>query len=289
MPVVLCAVSPHPPIVVPYVGRMEGEKAKETQYAMVEIGGRIKDSKVDTVVIISPHAPMFQDAVGINALPTLAGDFGKFGAGFVKFELKNDLPLVAEIKKQAEGLGFNVLAMDDHVARRYDLDLSLDHGAMVPLFFMEEGGTIKPLVLVSMTVDSPEQLYLFGLAVRQASDILDRRVAILASGDLSHYLSNEGPYGYNPRGEEFDLEIIRLLGEADFEGIVTMDQNLVQEAGECGYRSIVMMLGALDGYDVKSDVLSYEGPFGVGYMVAIIDPLTPNPERALVDKLQKKK
>lgn len=68
-----------------------------------------------------------------------------------------------------------------------------------------------------------------------------------------------------------------------------MDQNLVQEAGECGYRSIVMMLGALDGYDVKSDVLSYEGPFGVGYMVAIIDPLTPNPERALVDKLQKKK
>jgi len=268
---------------------MEGEKAKETQYAMVEIGGRIRDGKVDTVVIISPHAPLFQDAVAINAKPKLTGDLGQFGAGFIKFELENDLPLVAEIRKQAEDLGFNILEMDDLVARRYGLDLSLDHGAMVPLFFMEEIGAIKPLVLVSMTVDSPEQLYLFGLAVRQASEVLDRRIAIVASGDLSHYLSNDGPYGYRERGEEFDREMVRLMGEADFEGIVTMDQDLVKEAGECGYRSIVMMLGALDGYDVKSEVLSYEGPFGVGYMVAIIDPLAPNPERALVDKLQKKK
>lgn len=289
MAVVLCGICPHPPVMVPWVGQMDAEKVKETQYAMIELGGRIRDEGVDTVVIISPHAPVFQDVIGINTKPALEGGFEKFGARFLKFELENDLPLVAEIKKQAVDLNLQVLELNDDIARRYGLSLELDHGVTVPLFFMEEIGAIKPLVHVAMSVAPPEELYRFGLAVRKASDVLGRNVAVLASGDLSHCLTTDAPAGYSERGEEFDLELKRLLEAADIEGIIGMDQNLVREAGECGYRSIVMMLGALDGYDIKSNVLSYEGPFGVGYLVATLDPVSENPQKSLLAKLQKKK
>ncbi|MDD4238300.1 MAG: AmmeMemoRadiSam system protein A [Desulfotomaculaceae bacterium] len=289
MSIELCGVCPHPPIAVPYVGQMESDKVKETQYAMVELGGRIKDARVDTVVIISPHAPVFQDVVGINMKPVLKGDLSKFGAGYLKYELENDLPLAAEIKNQAAGLGLQVLELNEDVERRYGLDLNLDHGVTVPLYFLEEGGAIKPLVHVAMSVASPEQLYLFGLAVRQASDVLGRKVALVASADLSHCLAKDAPGGYNKRGEEFDLEMKRLLEAADIEGIIGMDPTLVREAGECGYRSIVMMLGALDGFSIKSDVLTYEGPFGVGYLVAILDIVSENPQNSLLAKLQEKK
>jgi AmmeMemoRadiSam system protein A len=286
MPVVFCGICPHPPVAVPWVGQMDSEKVKETQYAMVEVGGRIRDEGVDTVVIISPHAPIFQDVVGINTKPVLKGDFSKFGAKFLKFELENDLPLVAEINKQAAELNLQVLELNDDIARRYGLSLELDHGVTVPLFFLEEMGAIKPLVHVAMSVAPPEQLYRFGLAVRKASDVLGRNVALLASGDLSHCLTHDAPAGYNKRGEEFDLELKRLLEAGDIEGIIRMDQNLVREAGECGYRSIVMMLGALDGYNFRSEVLSYEGPFGVGYLVAILDPVLEDPDKSLLAKLQ---
>lgn len=289
MAIVLCGICPHPPVAVPWIGRMDAEKVKETQYSMIELGGRIRDEGVDTVVIISPHAPVFQDVVGINTKPELKGDFAKFGAGYLKFALENDLPLVAEIKKQAAGLDLQVLELNDDIARRYNLSLELDHGVTVPLFFLEEIGAIKPLVHVAMSVAPPEKLYLFGLAVRRASDALGRRVALLASGDLSHHLTKDAPYGYNERGKEFDLELKRLLEAADIEGIIGMDQTLIREAGECGYRSIVMMLGALDGYEIRSNVLSYEGPFGVGYLVASLDPMSENPEKSLLAKLQEKK
>jgi len=289
MSIVLCGICPHPPIMIPWIGQMESEKVKETQYAMVELAGRIKDSGADTVVIISPHAPIFQDVVGINMKPVLKGDFDKFGAGYLRYELENDLPLVAEIKKQAAGLDLQVLELNDDVERRYGLSLDLDHGVTVPLFFMEEIGVVLPLVHVAMSVAPPEQLYRFGLAVRQASEVLGRKVALLASGDLSHCLTADAPGGYNKRGEEFDLELKRLLEAADLEGIVKMDQALVREAGECGYRSIVMMLGALDGYDVRSRVLFYEGPFGVGYLVATLDPVSENPQKSLLSKLQVEK
>jgi AmmeMemoRadiSam system protein A len=194
--------------------------------------------------------------------------------------------LVTEIKKQAADLDLHVLELTEDVERQHGLTLSLDHGVTVPLFFLDEVGVQKPLVHVAMSMAPPEQLYLFGLAVRRASDVLGRNVALLASGDLSHCLTTDAPGGYNKRGEEFDLELKRLLESADIEGIVGMEQTLVRDAGECGYRSIVMMLGALDGYNVRSRVLSYEAPFGVGYLVATLDPGSENPKNSLLAKLQ---
>jgi AmmeMemoRadiSam system protein A len=79
--------------------------------------------------------------------------------------------------------------------------------------------------------------------------------------------------------------------KGDLTGIVAADDELCEGAGECGKKSIDMMIGALDGLNVKSEVLSYEGPFGVGYgVVALTEPVqAENSERyrEILEKLTK--
>lgn len=286
MSVVFCGICPHPPVAVPEVGHRESEEVEATQQALLELGRRLKESSAGTVLIISPHAPIFHGVIGLNGDPVLKGDLSNFGACGIKFELANDKMLLEEIKKQAAVLGLNTVELTGKLARQYDFSLRLDHGVTVPLYFLQQAGVNLPLVHVSMALDSAERLYLFGLAVRQAAELTGRKAALLASGDLSHCLTRLAPGGYNPQGAEFDRQIAELLAVPDVQGILNMDEFLVQEAAECGYRSIVMMLGALDGLEVKAEVLSYEGPFGVGYLVASLIPGPANPDRSLLPKLQ---
>lgn len=286
MSVVYCGACPHPPIAVPEVGREEAKKVIATQQALVELGKRVKESGAETVVMISPHAPIFRDVIAINRVPVLIGDLDNFGAGELRFNLSNDQLLADTINSQAAGLGVDVLDLHEDMEEIYNINLDLDHGVTVPLYFLQKGGVDLPFVHVSMAIAPLEKLYLFGLAVRRAAESMDRKVALLASGDLSHGLTKDAPGGYLPRGKEFDEQLVRLLSVPDIEGVLKMDQSLVQLAGECGYRSIVMMLGALDGYGVKAEILSYEGPFGVGYMVASFEPSGENMSQSVLAKLE---
>jgi len=286
MPVVYCGICPHPPIVVPEVGAHEADKVDGTQQALLELGKRVKKSGAESIVIISPHSPVFRDAVGIRVAPRLQGHLGQFGAAQVSFDVANDLPLAGEIKQQLAEQGLSVVELTEELAGQYRLSLQLDHGITVPLYFLQKAGLDLPLVAVSMAMLPVEKLYLFGLAVRKASDLLNRKVALLASGDLSHSLKPGAPGGYEPRGEEFDREVVRLVAEADAEGLIDLDPGLVEQAGECGYRSIIMMMGALDGLAVNAEVLSYEGPFGVGYLVAAFAPGRLEPGKSLLAGLE---
>ncbi|MDD2553064.1 MAG: AmmeMemoRadiSam system protein A [Desulfotomaculaceae bacterium] len=286
MSVVFCGICPHPPIAVPEVGGEEASKVSATQEALLELGRRVVKSAADTVVIISPHAPIFRDVVGINLSPQLKGDLGNFRAGNVRYLLDNDLALAREIKRQSADMGMPAVELTEEEERQYGISLRLDHGVVVPVYFLRRAKLKTPLVHVSMGLGPPQKLYLFGVAVRKAAETLGRRVALLASGDLSHGLTDDAPGGYLPGGKEFDSELARLLAVPDAEGIVKMDPKLVASAGECGYHSIVMMLGALDGYDVKAEVLSYEGPFGVGYLVASLEPEGKNPEKSFLQRMR---
>jgi aromatic ring-opening dioxygenase LigB subunit len=95
----------------------------------------------------------------------------------------------------------------------------------------------------------------------------------VASGDLSHRLKPGAPAGFNPRGAEYDQLLVKLLRDGRVEDILDFDLRLVEEAGECGLRSFVIALGMLDGETFKTEIISYEGPFGVGYLVAALYPM----------------
>lgn len=286
MPVVFGGICPHPPIMVPEVGREQAKKVASSQEAMRELSRRLKESGAEVMVMISPHAPVFRDAVAINVQPRLKGSLKQFGAAEVSFTLENDLALAAEIDARAQEMGIPVIRLDENLLRRYQAGLELDHGFLVPLSFILREGVELPFVPVSMAFLPGERLYAFGAAVQKAAARLNKKVAVLASGDLSHRLTRDAPAGYDPHGEEFDRAMVALVQKADPEGMLRLDEELVERAGECGLRSIIMLFGALDGLNLQAEVLSYEGPFGVGYLVAALTPRGPAPERSLLEKIR---
>jgi len=140
----------------------------------------------------------------------------------------------------------------------------LDWGVLVPLSFLK----VRQIVSLSIVNAYPPHRSL-GQLVRRCAEELGRDTLFLASGDLSHALTHGAPAPYDPRGKLFDDEVIGLLEVGDFAALGRMDPILLDGAAECGLRSIIALGGFL-GADasVAPEVISYEGPFGVGYLVA---------------------
>ncbi|OIQ09954.1 AmmeMemoRadiSam system protein A [Neomoorella thermoacetica] len=273
---------PHPPIMVPEVGRGEVARIKATVAAARELAARVAAHQPEVIIIISPHGPVFRDAVGIWATPELAGDLAAFRAGEVRFKYSLDLDLSRAIAAKAREEGIAVAWLDARASSSYGLTPELDHGMMVPLYFLRQAGLEVPLVAMGMAFMERKKLYAFGAALARAVKDSPRRALLVASGDMSHRLLPGAPAGYDPRGKVFDARIRNLLAALDVEGILAIPEDLAEGAGECGLRSFIMGLGALDGYRVKGEVLSYEGPFGVGYLVAHLEPGEEAPERSLL-------
>ncbi|HHY98438.1 MAG TPA: AmmeMemoRadiSam system protein A [Firmicutes bacterium] len=283
--IVFAAVSPHPPLLIPQVGRDQIEIVRMTQDAMRTLGSDIKKLSPDVLVFVSPHSVVLGDSVAIMGGDSLRGNFGDFGARDVSFDVKCDQEMIQKTQEMAQDLGILTVVIDGKDRSRLSLYRKLDHGIMVPLYYIEEAGVDVPIMLAGASFLPLEEIYAFGMAVSQAARHLGRRAAFIASGDLSHRLTYDAPAGYSERGIEFDRLILRLLEETNVEDIIHMDPDLVESAGECGYRPIIAMLGALDGFDLSAKVLSYEGPFGVGYGVVEVWPGEENPRREFLTKL----
>lgn len=265
--IVFCGVAPHPPIVLPEVGGEESGKVSGTFQAMARFAEDLAKSGAEVVIIISPHGSVFRDGVAINSSEVLSGNLRQFRAD-LEFEYNNDMDLIQEIIKQAGKHGITAVELDDALAQEYGVSLKLDHGVTVPMYFLDKAGIDMPMVSIAMGLLPFEELYAFGAAIKDAVMGLDRKVALIASGDMSHRLTPDAPAGFSEQGAVFDRAIIELLQTKNFKGIINIDQGMAEEAGECGLRTIIMMLGATDGQETEVEVLSYEGPFGVGYMVA---------------------
>jgi len=254
-------VVPHPPIVVPAVGGARGERVRRTREALRAVSADIARLSPSDLVVISPHAPLDPWAMSMAVAQRFAGDFADFGAPSVRFSFdgSTSLPDVLERECAAAGVPLRRLGRQGDVRR-------LDHGAAVPLFFLNEAGVRGRLLLLAFSALDRETHLRFGRAIAAAARGFGGRVALVASGDFSHRLIPGAPAGYSPAGKQFDEAIVSAVRTSDRDSILQMDEKLVFEAGECGYRSLLIALGALP--EAPLELLSYEGPFGVGYLVA---------------------
>jgi len=246
-------VCPHPPLLVPAVGGENRRRVQATVDAMERLAA--EGGPADLAIVISPHTPGYADAVAVRTPATLWGDFSAFRCPSVGVEIDNDVEFVERLLERADGEdGLALEPLDDEV---------LDHGVLVPLFFL----TARRLV--NLSVARPYELHApLGRLIRETADELGRDALFVASGDLSHRLQPGAPAGYDPRGTLFDAAVVDHFARGDLDGLRHLDPALVQGAGECGLRSFIA-LGAYLGADAApARVLSYEGPFGVGYAVA---------------------
>jgi aromatic ring-opening dioxygenase LigB subunit len=247
-------------LLVPEIGGDRLEAVAASKRALSELAARLIAAVPDVIVLISPHSPTDPTSFLVRSTPDLYGDFREFNARRISLTFKNDLVLLEGIMRAAEDEGLRV----GEIAGFHPLD----HGALVPLYYLAEAGWSGPIVVLSFTFQSNESHLSFGRAIRKAAERTGRRAALIASGDLSHRLRIDGPYQFEPTAHLFDEQIVASIAGLNPSGVLEIDPDLKDRAGECGYRSIVIALGATDDRPPRFEVLSYEGPFGVGYMVA---------------------
>ena len=260
MGIVGAVVVPHPPLIMPEVGRGGEKKIQATIDAYREAMRRMAALAPDTVVISSPHATMYADYFHISPRDHAEGDFGDFRVPGLRLSADYDTELVQTISRLLPTAGVDGGTGAERMPK-------LDHGTMVPLRFVQEAMPDVKIVRVGLSGLSPRTHYRFGECVAQAAELLRRRVVYVASGDLSHKLKADGPYGFAAEGPVFDKACMAALAAGDFLRLLSIDAELAEGAAECGLRSFWMMAGALDRRRVESEQLSYEGPFGVGYGV----------------------
>jgi aromatic ring-opening dioxygenase LigB subunit len=260
MSLVFSAFCPHPPLLIPEVGKDDRQKVKKTIEAYEQLGGMIGEADPEVIVLMSPHNLVYPDAFNINTMKDLKGDFNQFDAKEISFSFKNDLDLAAEIIKKADREKIKMVPYDNEKPF-----FELDHGTLVPLYFLTgELPGVEVLPIAYSFADKSEH-FIFGQMLSKIFSKYPKRVAFIASGDMSHRLL-ENSRG-REAGEKFDQTIMNSLSSNDPLEILEVDQEIRELAGECGYNSLVTLLGVLDQRKYKPEVLSYEGPLGVGYLV----------------------
>lgn len=262
---------PHPPIIIEDIGQGEEKKAEKTIEGVKTLARSIRDKAPDTIIVITPHGPLFEDAISISIEDKLKGDFRKFGYWDIRFEYENNMNLTDRIIKNAMKANIEIAQVNREFAKQHDIEFELDHGTMVPLYFVDKEYKNFKIVHITCGTLPPRELYNFGMCINSAMEEVEDDAVILVSGDLSHKLSDEGPYSFSPCGEEFDKQIIEILKAGDLESLITFDLELAEKACECGLRSLMIMAGALDKAQFNTEVLSHEGPYGVGYCTAKLE------------------
>ncbi len=280
MSVIAAYMVPHPPMIVPEVGRGSEAQIEATRAAYARVAEEIAALAPETIVISSPHATMYADYFHISPGRRAEGSFARFRAPQVRFSEAYD----AELAKTVERLA---IANGLPAGTRGQRDPELDHGTMVPLYFIRQFCSDFRLMRVGLSGLPLEDHYRLGQLIRRAAEETGRRVVFVASGDLSHKLQAYGPYGYAPEGPRYDARIMDVCGRAAFGELFDFDEAFCERAAECGHRSFVIMAGALDGMAVEADRLSHEDVTGVGYGVCAFHPMGEDASRRFLDARQR--
>ncbi|MCR5482373.1 MAG: AmmeMemoRadiSam system protein A [Clostridia bacterium] len=263
-------ILPHPPIARPEVGKGEEKKMEKTLAGFREVAERICMDEPDTIIVISPHSIVFGDAFYIAGGNGGYGSMIKFKAPEVQVSYNYDTDLAEEILKLADEKGlptvYNTEVYKNGAAHIFD------HGFVVPMSFVDEAyrkrGKEKPLVLrISPSFISDAASFSMGKVIERAAAHLGRRLCVLASGDLSHRVNENSPYGMTPEGAEFDRCVTEAMQDTSFEKFLNFEPQFVEAAAQCGLPGFILMAGALSYYRVSAELLSYEAPFGIGYGV----------------------
>ncbi len=249
---------PHPPLIVPEIGRGEERKIQSTIEAYREVAGEVGTYKPETIVLLTPHQIMYSDYFHISPGESAEGDFGQFGASHVKINVSYDRAFADMLCEMAKSAGLPAGTLGEREKR-------LDHGSLVPLYFINQCYRAYRLVRIGLSGLPFHRHYELGQYIQETADRLNRKTVVIASGDLSHRLKEEGPYGYRAEGPDYDSRIMDVMGNGRFGELFGFSEDFCDRAGECGHRSFVIMAGTLDGRTVSARRLSYEGPFGVGY------------------------
>lgn len=257
MPVVFAAFTSHPPLLLPTIGKGAQEKLLNTEAAMEQLEKELYLSKPHVILIISPHVGLFPDVFVMNAHSHFVSDFEQLGDLTTK-QMWNGIPeLAAKIRYKINHGKTQVRLVSTE---------KLDHGCTIPLFYLTKHLPNVKILPVGFSEQSPKDHVAFGETLKECLAESEKRIAVIGSGDLAHTLTDDAPAGFHEMGKEFDAKIREYLEQGKYAEIAEFDPKFIKNAVECGYRSLLILLGILSHSPWRFRTLCYEAPFGVGYL-----------------------
>lgn len=256
MSLVFSAIVPHPPLLIPNIGKENLKRLEATKKSYNKLASNLEASGAESILVISPHGIIQTNAFTMNLNPVFTAQFEEFGDFSTKKTWTGDIGLAYKIRERLETKAPLQLISEELI----------DHGTGIPLILLtEKTPNIKVMPLYYSGLDN-EAHFKFGQLLRRELLFNKEKIAVIASGDLSHRITKSAPAGFSPKGKKFDKKLADYLLKNKFEDIVKFSPEDVCEAGECGLRSILILLGILDEVKHEPQLLSYEYPFGVGYL-----------------------
>lgn len=256
MALTFAALTPHTPILIPEIGKDHINRLPQTVNAFSKLKDILQASGSESLIIISPHGNVQSDSFTMNLNPEFRADFSDFGNLSLKRSWPGDIALVHRVRERLETTAPLQLTSNE----------ILDHGVSVPLYLLtSENENIKIIPLYYSGLSNGAH-FKFGKILRREILVSREKIGVIASGDMSHRLSKDAPAGYSSKGKKFDKKITALLKEKKYDQLLELDDDLISEAGECGLKSILVLCGILDSINHEPHFLSYESPFGVGYL-----------------------
>ena len=274
MPIIKTYMVPHPPLIIPEIGKGGEEQIKKTTESYEIVAKEISELKPDTIIISSPHTIMYGDYFHITNANKVSGDFSNFNASNISFEEEQDIELIKKIETVSKKYNFPA-------GRTKDIEL--DHGTMIPLYFIRKYYKEGKIIVLGPSGLPLIDNYMMGIIIKEAVNNLNKKVVYIASGDLSHKLQPHGPYGFCNEGVEYDKKIMEVCSNANFNELLNFEESFLDKAAECGHRSFTIMAGTLDGLNVKAKYLSHEDITGVGYGIITFTPQNKNDNRYFLD------
>jgi len=280
MAIIRAYTLPHPPLAIPSVGRGQEKGINKTLEAFMEVAEDIRKLAPETIVFITPHCVLYGDYFHVSPGGSARGDFARFNAPKTVLETRYDEEFTGEITRLAKLKKFPAGTLGER-------DSALDHGVTVPMWFINESYSSYKSVRISQSGMDPSEHYKLGQLIAGAAESLGRRTVLIASSDLSHKLKNDGPYGFAHEGPQFDDTVAKALAVGDFFALFKIPEDLRERAAECGYNSLMVLAGCFDRRCVEARLLSYEGPFGVGYAIASFSPGDPDEGKNILEQFSK--
>ncbi|MDI3496234.1 MAG: hypothetical protein PWQ35_255 [Patescibacteria group bacterium] len=259
MAIIKSYLLPHSPLLIPEIGKANHSLMQKTVTIYENIKAELKASKINSIVIITPHGHEQTDNFLLNCSPDLDINFQDFGFIPPKTIIKGDILLADQIKN----------ALQEDFPLKQISKLSLDYGSGIPLYLLkEQNQDFKALTINPATNLDLEIQVAFGEKLFPILENNQKRIAVIASGDLSHRLMRKSPGGYSPKGPKFDNKVIEYLSypETAINNLLNLDKHLILAASECGLKPILMLLGILNTKNWEPDILAYQTDFGVGYL-----------------------
>ncbi|WP_114417165.1 3,4-dihydroxyphenylacetate 2,3-dioxygenase [Marinospirillum perlucidum] len=268
-----------------YLSELDGPQKGFRQAAIdghKEIGRRCRELGVDTLVVFDTHW-LVNASYHINCAPEFAGNYTSnelpHFISNMPFEFSGNPRLGQLIAEECQAQGVETLAHDQ-------TSLDPEYGTLVPMRYMNEDQHFKVVSISAMCMahylnDSAR----LGWALRQAVEKhYDGKVAVLASGSLSHRFAQNGQAPgfatkvWSPFLERLDQDVVRMWEAAEWKDFCEMlPEYAVKGHGEGFMHDTAMLLGCLgwSEYDQPAEVVTpYFGSSGTGQINAIF-PVSP--------------